>query len=70
MPEMDGIEAARKIRTFEAELNAQRTPIIAFTAYATEEDRDALLEAGLDDYIIKPILSPENLKNALLKYLN
>ncbi len=69
MPEMDGIEAAREIRKFESEFRARRTPIIAFTAYATEEDRSALLKAGLDDYIIKPVLSPEILRSALLKYL-
>ncbi len=70
MPEMDGIEAARAIRKFESDSRARRTPIIAFTAYATEEDRSALLKAGLDDYIIKPVLSPEILRSGLLKYLN
>jgi signal transduction histidine kinase/NO-binding membrane sensor protein with MHYT domain/ActR/RegA family two-component response regulator len=53
MPEMDGFEAARAIRTAEAESN--RTPIVAVTANALEGDRRLCLEAGMDDYVSKPM---------------
>lgn len=51
MPEMDGIEAAKKIR----EQWHVWPKIIAITAYALEGDMDRCLEAGMDDYISKPI---------------
>jgi signal transduction histidine kinase/DNA-binding response OmpR family regulator len=54
MPEMDGFEATRKIRKLE-EQKGGHIPIIAMTAYATEGDRERCLEAGMDDYVSKPI---------------
>lgn len=52
MPKMDGTKAAEKIR----ELNlTPPPPIIAMTAYSMEEDRQRFLDAGLDDYLAKPI---------------
>ena len=57
MPDMDGIEAARRIRALYPDDAAPahgRPPIVALTANAFAEDRAAYLEAGLDDYLAKP----------------
>lgn len=54
MPVMDGLAATRLIREKE-KLRGGHTPIIAITAHAMAEDRDLCCEAGMDDYISKPI---------------
>jgi PAS domain S-box-containing protein len=52
MPKMDGMEATQEIKA----LGLERTPpIVAMTAYSMEEDRQKFLDAGLDDYLSKPI---------------
>jgi len=53
MPEMDGLEATRLIRGLSARFRQPR--IIAMTANVTNEDRQACLDAGMDDYLAKPI---------------
>jgi PAS domain S-box-containing protein len=55
MPDMDGLEATRQIRAFEAGNRVRRTPIIALTANTTEADRQAALASGMDDFATKPI---------------
>ncbi len=52
MPELDGLEATRRIRSQESD---DHVPIVAMTANAMESDRDACLAAGMDDYASKPV---------------
>lgn len=59
MPEMDGLEATRSIRTSEVRTGRNRTPIIALTAHVMQEDRDRCLEAGMDGYLSKPLRANE-----------
>jgi len=55
IPVMDGFEATRRIRLWEAEHGLARTPIIAITANAAEVDRDYCLNIGMDGYVAKPL---------------
>ena len=65
MPEMDGFEATAAIRRKQARAGVEYTPIIAMTAHAMNGDRERCIEAGMDDYISKPINS-----KALFEMLN
>lgn len=53
MPEMNGYEAAQKIRLMEKESNKPNIPIIAFTSSTQERDKRICLEAGMNEFIIK-----------------
>ncbi|TPM25013.1 response regulator [Mesorhizobium sp. B2-3-4] len=59
MPEMNGYEATRAIRTIESS-SGSHIPIIGVTAHALKGDRDKCIEAGMDDYLPKPV-SPDRL---------
>ena len=67
MPEMDGLEATRKIRAYDAS-NAKSIPIIAMTANVFREDIQKCLEAGMNDHIGKPLIFDEVLEK-LRKYM-
>ena len=54
MPVMDGLQATRAIRAYEAQHGARHTPIIAMTANVQASDRQACAEAGMDDFLSKP----------------
>jgi PAS domain S-box-containing protein len=78
MPEMDGLEATRHIRMAEAKtLRANgkdpsvfpRIPMVAMTAHALQGDREKCLQAGMDDYVSKPV-EVSTLIAALEKWLN
>ena len=59
MPEMDGLTAMRRIRELERGLGAEPVPIVALTAHAMREDRDACFSAGANAYLSKPFRPPE-----------
>lgn len=65
MPEMDGIEATQAIRLLPG---WQETPILAMTASTFEDDRRACIDAGMNDFVAKPV-APEELYATLLKWL-
>jgi two-component system sensor histidine kinase/response regulator len=66
MPEMNGYEATRAIRRLE-ETNGTHIPIIALTANAMAADRQLCLDAGMDDYLSKPI-ELDKLNQIIVKY--
>ncbi len=68
MPVMNGIEATRQIRELEQDSRLQ-TPIIAVTAHAMANDKDTFLNAGMDDYVSKPV-SPRKFEEIIGKWID
>ncbi len=68
MPEMDGLEATRRIRDPKSTVRQHQIPIIAMTAHALRGDRERCLEAGMNDYVTKPV-SAQALADALARWL-
>jgi len=64
MPEMDGFEATQRIRDAKSKVRNHKIPIIAMTAHALKGDREKCLEAGMDDYVSKPV-NPQELVEAV-----
>lgn len=69
MPDMDGYQVTARIRQLEQQGGIARQPIVAITAYARSEDREACLQAGMDDYLSKPI-EQDRLTAVLLHWLS
>ncbi len=67
MPVMDGLQATKTIRAGEAGRNNASIPIVALTAYAMSGDREKFLEAGINDYLAKP-LEMDILRSVLKKF--
>ncbi len=65
MPRMNGLDAARAIRVGSRN---QNTPIVAISANAFAQDRDACLAAGMQEHLAKPV-QPEKLYQTLLNWL-
>ncbi len=68
MPELDGLEATRRIRDSQSPLPNHHLPIIAMTANAMQGDRECCLAVGMNDYITKPLV-PQALADVLDKWL-
>jgi CheY-like chemotaxis protein len=66
MPGMDGIEATKLVRQKERE-SGGHLPIVAITAHAMKGDRERFIEAGMDDYLAKPV-SPEALAATVRRF--
>lgn len=69
MPEMDGLEATRAVRAFPPDAPNRSVPIVAMTALAMEGDREMCLEAGMDDYLPKPV-TPASLTELLERWFD
>jgi CheY-like chemotaxis protein/HPt (histidine-containing phosphotransfer) domain-containing protein len=68
MPVMDGLEATRRIRDSRSAVKNHRIPVIAMTAGVMQNDREQCLNAGMNDYVAKPV-SPHALAEVLGKWL-
>lgn len=69
MPKLDGISATKEIREYEKINSGRRTAIVALTAGAIKGDKEKVLEAGMDDFMSKPV-SQNEIHRILKKYIN
>ncbi|MFZ5616815.1 MAG: response regulator [Pseudomonadota bacterium] len=69
MPEMDGYEAARAIRDMERKDGRERTPIVCLTAHVMATDIEQSMDAGMDDFLAKPI-SQDKLVKVIARCMN
>ena len=69
MPKLDGMSATKEIREYEKVEGLERTPIIALTAGAIKGDREKVIEAGMDDFMSKPV-SQQEVHRILKRYIN
>lgn len=69
MPELDGFEATRLIRSSDSKVLNHEIPIIALTAYVGDDDKAHCTAAGMNDYVGKPLIL-EELKSKLTKYVD
>ncbi|MBF0398047.1 MAG: response regulator [Desulfobacterales bacterium] len=68
MPEMDGFEATKIIRDINSNVKRHNVPVVAMTAHAMQGDKERCIEAGMNDYITKPI-NPKKLLEVIEKFL-
>jgi len=68
MPEMNGKEATSAIRKYERDNEMKRTPIVGVTAHALKGDMESCIDAGMDDYLSKPV-SPNKLSLKIEQWL-
>jgi CheY-like chemotaxis protein/HPt (histidine-containing phosphotransfer) domain-containing protein len=68
MPVLDGFEATRQIRNSQSKVRHHAIPVVAMTAHAMQGDRERCLEAGMNDYVSKPV-SLRTLREVLARWL-
>jgi CheY-like chemotaxis protein len=68
MPVMDGLEATRQLRRLQQQGRLPRFPVLGLSAHALETDRRAALDAGMDDYLTKPI-DADRLRQAVQRWM-
>lgn len=68
MPEMDGFEATRRIRSDDSQVLNRGIPVIAMTALAMKGDKEQAIESGMNDYLIKPV-GIEDLASMIAKWI-
>ncbi len=68
MPVMDGLEATRQLRRLQQQGRLPRFPVVGLSAHALETDRRAAMDAGMDDYLTKPI-DAERLRQAMQRWM-
>ena len=66
MPQIDGLDTTRLIREYEQSLGKPAVPVIAVTAHAMAEDKDAAMQAGMNDYLTKPF-GKDELRDKLIE---